>query len=315
MADTGKAAKSKNKLLHDKLVLEPKSSWLRFSDKEKKDIFTFTDGYKKFLAESKTERLCIENVITILKKNGFKDINTITKTKAGDKLYKNVKDKTVLAAVVGTDSGHWQLIGSHVDSPRLDFKPHPVYEDGGLGLMKTHYYGGVKKYQWVNTPLALHGVVFTKTGKKVNIHIGENDNEPKFIIPDLLPHLAKNQMERKAPKIVEGEELNILVGNIPIDDKEIKEQVKFAILKHLNTEYGIVEEDFTCAELELVPASNPMDIGFDASMIAAYGQDDKVCVYTSLMALLKIKTPKHTAVGFFVDKEEIGSMEIGRAHV
>ncbi|PIN75190.1 aminopeptidase [Candidatus Woesearchaeota archaeon CG10_big_fil_rev_8_21_14_0_10_36_11] len=308
MAEKGKDTKSKNKLLHDKIVLEPKSSWITFNEKQRKDIFTFTDGYKKFLAESKTERLCIQNIITLLKKNGFKDINTITKAKVGDKFYKNVKNKSVMATVVGKNSRRWQLIGSHVDSPRLDFKPHPVYEDCGLGLMKTHYYGGVKKYQWVNTPLTLHGVAFTKEGRKVVISIGENENEPKFIIPDLLPHLAKNQMERKAPKIVEGEELNILVGNIPIDDKEIKEQVKFAVLKHLNAVYGIIEEDFTCAELELVPYNKPMDIGFDASMIAAYGQDDKVCVYTSLMALLKIKSPKNTAVGFFVDKEEIGSM-------
>ncbi len=300
-----KEEKSKNELLQKKIFLDKKSSW---NDLNQKEVFAFTEKYKHFMIESKTERLCIENVLSELKKGGFKDISNLKKVSSGDKIYKNIKGKAVFAAIIGKDMKKWQLIGSHVDSPRLDLKPSPVYEDSGLGLIKTHYYGGVKKYHWVNTPLALHGVVFTKAGKKVIINIGDKINEPKFIIPDLLPHLARNQMERKAGKIVEGEELNILVGHIPVNDKKIKEQVKFTVLKYLNDKYGIIEEDFFTAELELVPAVMPMDIGFDSALIAAYGQDDKVCVYTSLRALLETKAPKHTAVGMFVDKEEIGSV-------
>jgi aspartyl aminopeptidase len=300
-----KEAKSKNEQLQKKIFLDKKSSWC---DLKQSEVFAFSDKYKQFIAKSKTERLCIDNVVSELKKSGFKDIVNVKSAKTGDKIYKNIRGKAVFAAIVGKDMKRWQLIGSHVDSPRLDLKPSPVYEDSGMGLIKTHYYGGVKKYHWVNTPLALHGVVFTKAGKKVTINIGDKENEPKFIIPDLLPHLARNQMERKAPKIVEGEELNILVGHLPINDKKIKEQVKFTVLKYLHEKYGLIEEDFFTAELELVPAVMPMDIGFDAGLIAAYGQDDKVCVYTSLKALLETKAPSHTAVGMFVDKEEIGSM-------
>jgi aspartyl aminopeptidase len=300
-----KEAKSKNELLQKKIFIEKKSSW---HDLNEKEVFAFAEKYKTFMGASKTERLCVENVISELKKSGFKDISALKTVKSGDKIYKNIKEKAVFAAVIGKDMKRWQLIGSHVDSPRLDLKPSPVYEDSGMGLIKTHYYGGVKKYHWVNTPLSLHGVIYTKAGKKVTINIGDRNDEPKFIIPDLLPHLARNQMERKAPKIVEGEELNILVGHLPINDDKIKEQVKFTVLKHLNEKYGIIEEDFFTAELELVPSSMPMDIGFDSGLIAAYGQDDKVCVYTSLRALIETKTPIHTAVGMFVDKEEIGSV-------
>ena len=296
---------SKNESLQKKIFLKKESSWLELN---KNQVFKFADGYKKFMAKSKTERLCAENVISILKKNGFKDMSSVKKAKAGDKIYKLFKNKAVFATVIGKNNQKWQLIGSHLDSPRLDLKPLPVYEDSGLGLIKTHYYGGIKKYHWVNTPLSMHGIVFTKTGKRVTISIGDKESEPKFIIPDLLPHLAKNQMERKAPKIVEGEELNILVGHLPVKDEKIKEQVKFTVLKYLNDKYGLIEEDFATAELELVPASNPVDIGFDSGLIAAYGQDDKVCVYTSLLALLEIKNPKNTTVAFFADKEEIGSM-------
>lgn len=300
-----KGEKSANELFQEKIFLNKKSSWHSFDDRSA--IFRFAEGYKRFIATSKTERLCIENVISTLKRNGFKDINSFTKLKSGDKVYKNIKDKSVIAAVIGKDPKQIQLVGSHVDSPRLDLKPLPIYEDSGLALFKTHYYGGIKKYHWVNTPLALHGVLFTKVGKKVLISIGEEIGEPKFIIPDLLIHLSKNQMERKADKIVEGEELNILVGNIPVNDEKIKEQIKFNILKYLQDKYGLTEEDFFSAELELVPATQPVDVGFDKALVGAYGQDDKVCVYTSLMALIETNNPKFSAVGFFADKEEIGS--------
>jgi aspartyl aminopeptidase len=300
-----KDKKSNNEKLQEKIFLDKKSSWF---DLNKNEVFKFVDSYKKFLGKSKTERLCAENIIKELEKKGFKEISTLKVAKTGDKIYKNVKDKAIFAAIVGKDTKKFSLIGSHIDSPRLDLKPSPVYQDSGFGLIKTHYYGGIKKYHWVNTPLALHGVVFTKAGKKVIINIGDKADDPKFIIPDLLPHLAKNQMERKAPKIVEGEELNILVGHIPVNDKKVKEQVKFAVLKYLNDKYDIIEEDFAVAELELVPATMPIDIGFDRGLVGAYGQDDKVCAYASLIALLETKTPKHTALAFFADKEEIGSM-------
>ncbi|MFH0701398.1 MAG: hypothetical protein V2A62_03095 [Candidatus Woesearchaeota archaeon] len=296
--------KSPNEILHKKLSLDKKSAWHQLNEKE---VMRFAEGYKQFIGNSKTERLCIENIITALKKAGFKENITLTKLKPGDKFFKNIKGKAVLAAIVGRNPASWQLIGAHVDSPRLDIKPQPLYEDSGVALLKTHYYGGVKKYHWVNTPLALHGVVFTKSGRRAVLSIGEKPEEPKFIIPDLLPHLAKNQMERKAEKVVEGEELNILIGNLPVNDEKIKEQVKFMVLKHLQEKYGIIEEDFFAAELELVPVNAPVDIGFDRALVGAYGQDDKVCIYTELMALTETNNPAHTAVGLFVDKEEIGS--------
>ncbi len=304
---TKKESKSANEKLQEKISLKKESAWLKLK-KDHSKIFKFSDGYKKFLNESKTERLCNTNIVKTLEKNGFKDISKLSTLKTGDKFYKNVAEKSVFAGVVGKNKNKFQLIGSHLDSPRLDLKPLPVYEDSETALIKTHYYGGVKKYHWVNMPLAMHGVIFTKAGKRVIISIGEKPEDPKFLIPDLLPHLARNQMERKAPKIIEGEELNILVGHLPVDDDKIKEKIKFTVLKHLYNEYGIVEEDFATAELELVPAGKAEDIGFDRALIAAYGQDDKVCVYASLQALLEIKSPTHTAVSFFADKEEIGSM-------
>jgi aspartyl aminopeptidase len=302
------AKKSKNEELQKKLFLNKDSSWTKYDQKQNKEIFKFAENYKSFISESKTERLCTANVISILKKKGFKEISSFKKVKTNDKFYKVIKNKAVIAAIVGKDAHKFHLVGSHVDSPRLDLKPLPLVEDSNLALMKTHYYGGVKKYHWVNEPLSLHGVVFTKSGKKVTLCIGEKPEDPKFIIPDLLPHLARAQMERKADKIVEGEELNILVGNIPVNDDKIKEQIKFNVLKYLYDNHGIVEEDFVTAELELVPSQQPIDIGFDRALLAIYGQDDKVCVYTSLIALTETSNPAHTAVGFFVDKEEIGSM-------
>lgn len=299
--------KSKNKKLQEKMFMKKESSWLSFKDAEQKKIFKFADSYKKFMRDSKTERLCIKSTITILKKNGFKDMSKLKTLKTGDKVYKNIKDKTVIAAIIGKNKEEYRLIGSHVDSPRLDLKPHPLYQDSELTLLQSHYYGGIKKYHWVNVPLALHGVAFTKKGKKVEVHIGDKENDPKFIIPDLLPHLAQDQMKREARKTVEGEELNIIFGHMPINDKDIDQKVKFNVMKHLHDEYGLVEEDFACAELEFVPAQNPIDIGLDRGLVGAYGQDDKACVFSSLMALINTKAPKNTALGLFVDKEEIGS--------
>jgi len=292
--------KSSNKKLYETLTSKKESAW-NYLDKKK--VFDFCENYKHFLKDSKTERLCVENVIKVLKNNNFKNFNTVKSLKTNDKVFKVFKNKTVVAFIVGQEKESLNIIGSHVDSPRLDLKPKPLYEDSNLALLKTHYYGGIKKYQWVNEPLELQGVVFTKENKKVNINI----RDYAFVVPDLLPHLAKEQMKKEANKVVEGESLNVLVGNIPVNDKEIKDQVKFTVLKHLNMKYGITEDDFFSAELELVPRKDPLDIGFDKSMIGAYGQDDRVAVFTSLKALVNVKKSKKTIVGLFVDKEETGS--------
>jgi len=300
--------KSKNEQLQEKLVYDRESTWLSYKPADMKKVFAFSEKYKDFLSSSKTERLCTANVISALTKSGFKNISSVKKAKPFDKLFKVFKNKTVIAFIVGKNPEDVHIIGSHMDSPRLDLKPLPLYEDADLALLQSHYYGGVKKYHWVNLPLALHGVIFTKKGKKVTLSIGEKDSEPKFLIPDLLPHLGRDQLDRKGSKVVSGEELNIVVGSLPVNDKAIKEQVKFAILKKLHEDYGLIEEDFATAELEFVPASKAVDVGFDRSLIGAYGQDDKVCVYTSLQALLSISNPSKTAVALFVDKEEIGSV-------
>ncbi len=293
----------KNEKLQKKIFLDRKSDWGGLSK-----IMSFSEGYKEFMSSSKTERLAIANIIKALESSGFARIEKVKTKKPGTKFYKEIKGKSVIAGIIGKDPDMFQVIGSHVDSPRLDLKPSPLYEDAGLAMLQSHYYGGIKKYQWVNVPLALHGVIFTKSGKKVELSIGDRKGDPVFIIPDIEPHLAKPQMERKPNKIVEGEELNILFGNIPIDDDDIKEQVKLAVMKRLNEDYGLIEEDFNTAELEFVPAYEPVDVGLDRSMVGAYGQDDKVCVYTSLQAILQVKVPVHTAVAMFVDKEEIGSV-------
>ncbi len=291
--------------MEEDLLQKKKNAWLL---EKNKDVFAFAEEYKAFLQESKTERKASESILLILKKKGFKDITSVKSAKTGDKIYKVIKAKTIIAFVVGKKKEELRIVGSHLDSPRLDLKPSPLTEDSNLALLKTHYYGGIKKYHWVNHPMALHGVVYTKKGKKVTISIGDNDGDPQFIIPDLLPHLAYKQMEKDSKSVVEGEELNILVGNIPVDDDNVKQQIKLHMMQVLNEKYGMEEEDFNYAELELVPAGKPVDIGLDRSLIGSYGHDDKVCAYTSLRALLDAKNPEHTTVGFFVDKEEIGSM-------
>jgi len=296
-----------NKQLEEKLFYKKESAWIDFNDSEHKKIFDFAEKYKVFLTESKTERLCIENIKKILTKSGFKNIDNLKSMEKGDKGYKIFKNKSITAFVVGEKNEQFRIIGSHVDSPRLDLKPFPLYQNSELALLKSHYYGGIKKFHWVNVPLELHGVAFTKSGKSVEIHIGDKEDDAKFIIPDLLPHLAKEQMKKEADKVIEGEELNIICGHIPVRDKDIKEKVKFMILKKLNESFGLVEEDFAVAELEFVPAQKSIDIGFDKGLVAGYGQDDRVCIYTSLIALTEIENPQNTAVAFFADKEETGS--------
>ncbi len=300
--------KTKNQKLQEKLFIKKESAWLDLKPEEQKKIFSFADGYKKFIKNSKTERLCISNMVSLLEENGFKDIRNVKDIKPGDRFYKNFKGKTLLACRVGENIENIRLVGSHVDSPRLDLKPSPLYEDAEMALLQTHYYGGIKKYHWVNQPLELHGIAFTREGKEVPLHIGVEDDEPKFIIPDLLPHLAQEQMKKNGTRVVEGEELNIVFGHIPINDKDIKEKIKLNVLKYLNEKYGLVEEDFNIAELEFVPAVKPMDIGIDGGMVGAYGQDDRVCVYTSLKALIDVQSHPDTIISYFSDKEETGSM-------
>ncbi|HHW57723.1 MAG TPA: aminopeptidase [Clostridia bacterium] len=282
-------------------------AWINISEEEKEKVYEFAEDYKAFMTECKTERETAEKIIEIVEKKGFINIEKATNLKPGSKVYYNNKGKSVVLAVIGKESMQKGIkaVASHIDSPRIDLKPNPMYEDGGLALFKTHYYGGVKKYQWVTIPLALHGVIVKANGEKINIVVGEDENDPVLYITDLLPHLGKDQMEKKASEVVTGEALNAVVGSIPLSEEV---SVKPNILKYLNGKYGIVEEDFLSAELELVPAYKPRDIGFDRSMIGAYGQDDRVCAYTSLRAILEIDVPERTAVAIFADKEEIGSM-------
>lgn len=300
--------KSPNQELQDKISVKKESAWIQLKDKVD-SIYSFGEEYKSFIGKNKTERLCIRTMIEMLEKAQFSSINNTKGTlKPGDAVYKNIKGKSLLACKIGSDPMKVRIIGAHVDSPRLDLKPYPLYEDAELALLKSHYYGGIKKYQWVNIPLAIHGVAFTKEGKTVEIHIGENPDEPRFIIPDLLPHLAKDQMKKTGETIIEGEDLNVVFAHIPVDDKDIKEKIKFNVLKYLHSTYSLIEEDFIAADIELVPALQPVDIGIDRGLIAAYGQDDRACAYTAFRALLDAKDCKETVLLYLADREEIGSM-------
>lgn len=276
-------------------------------------VFDFSEGYKKFLDGAKTEREFVTEGIKLVEKNGFVNAEKKDKLTVGDKVYYVNRGKNLVLAVIGKEDieNGINYVVSHVDSPRLDLKGNPLYEDLDLAYMKTHYYGGIKKYQWASLPLALHGVVVLASGEKVEITIGEKDEDPVFTIPDILPHLsAKIQGDRKTGEVIKGEELQIIVGSIPssIEDKDVKEKIKYTVLEILNRDYGMIEEDFISAELELVPAGRCRDLGFDKSMIGGYGQDDRICGYTSMMAIIDLKEiPERTAVCFLVDKEEIGS--------
>ncbi len=245
----------------------------------------------------------------ILEEKGFKDVNTIDEIKPGDKVYYNNREKSVYIAVIGKEKLEkgLNIVGAHIDSPRLDLKPNPLYEDNGFAYLKTHYYGGIKKYQWTTIPLAIHGVIVKSTGEKIDICIGEDEDEPIFTITDLLPHLAVEQMEKKLKDGINGEDLNVLIGSIPMQDKDESEKIKLNILTLLNEKYGIKEIDFVSSELEIVPAFKARSLGFDKSMVAAYGQDDRVCAYTSIRAILEVENPQKTAVCILSDKEEIGS--------
>lgn len=280
-----------------------------FRDRQK-EIFDFAEEYKSFLDKSKTERRSVLSAIQIAENAGFVPLEHQTALKPGDKVYTVNRGKGIFLAVIGKESlnSGIRLVAAHIDAPRLDLKPNPVYEDMSLALLKTHYYGGIKKYQWPTIPLALYGVVYLADGTKVDISIGDHPEDPVFYITDLLPHLAAEQMGKKLAQGIAGESLNLLAGSIPYEDKEAKERVKLNLLKILYDSYGICEKDFISAELEAVPAFPARDVGLDRSMIGAYGHDDRVCSYTALRAVCTCEAPEKTAVCILVDKEEIGSM-------
>ena len=302
--------KSEGKILEEKLFNKKKSGWETASEDDKKLIFKFSDEYIWFLNRSKTEREFVYTAKDVLDKNGFKDINTVNNISAGDRVYYINRGKSMYIAVIGNkkiEEG-LNLVGAHIDSPRLDLKPNPLYEDTEFAYFNTHYYGGIKKYQWTAIPLAIHGVIVKTNGEKININIGEGDEDPIFTITDLLPHLAKDQMQKKLNDGIDGEDLNLLIGNMPYGGEDVREKVKLNVLKILNDKYGIDEADFLSSELELVPAFNAKSLGFDKSMVAGYGHDDKVCAYASLRAILEAKVQDKTAICILSDKEEVGSM-------
>lgn len=269
----------------------------------------FCEGYKTFLDEGKTERECVTAAVKMLQAAGYQELDVKASYKPGDKVYQVNRGKALLITTFGEKpmSEGVRINGAHIDSPRLDLKPNPLYEKNDIAYFKTHYYGGIRKYQWATVPLAMHGVVVKKNGEKVNICIGEKAGDPVFCISDLLPHLAAKQNERKLSEGIRGEELNIIVGSVPYTDDEVKEPVKLLALKLLNEKYGITEADFFRAEIEMVPAQKAADVGLDRSLVGAYGQDDRVCAYTALMAEIEAVNPSYTTITVLVDKEEIGS--------
>lgn len=298
------AEELKKTLFHKK-----ENSWNGIEEGMKKAIFDYTQNYMNFLNKAKTEREIIIEAKQIAQQHGFRDINEMENLKQGDKVFYINKEKSMYLAVIGKRNLEEGLtiIGAHGDSPRLDLKPNPLYEDNELVYFKTHYYGGIKKYQWTTIPLAIHGVIAKTNGEKIILSIGEKEEDPIFTITDLLPHLAQEQMDKKLKEAIAGEDLNLLIGSIPYDE-EIGEAAKLTILTILNERYGIVEKDLLSAEIELVPAFRARSLGLDESMVAAYGQDDKVCVYTSLTAMMELQEVEKTAICIISDKEEIGSM-------
>lgn len=295
-----------------KLTHEFKNAWeVEIKNNKLDDIMDYSNGYKLFLDNGKTERTSAREIVRIAKENGYISIEEAIKKgniSSGDKIYAVNKDKSVALFVMGKNplEKGMKVIGAHIDVPRIDLKPNPLYEEANLGFFKTHYYGGIKKYQWTATPLAIHGVVILNDGKKVDICIGEDDNDPVFCITDLLVHLAGDQMQKKLAEGITGESLNILVGHIPLEGEE-KESIKQNILKMLNEKYNMIEEDFLSAEIEVVPSGRSRDLGFDRSMVLAYGHDDRVCTYAAIKSIIETEMPEYCAVALCVDKEEVGS--------
>lgn len=296
--------------LKNKLFNKKENGWKDLNNEEKNKIFDFSSNYMNFLNISKTEREFVKNARKLADENGYKDIMEFDSLKPGDKIYFINREKSMYLAIIGTEpiENGLHIIGSHVDSPRLDLKPNPLCEDTELAYFKTHYYGGIKKYQWTTIPLAIHGRIVKPNGEKIDICIGEDANDPIFTITDLLPHLAQDQMQKKLKDGIDGEDLKLLVGSIPYGNENGTDLVKLNILNILNEKYGITEADLSSSEIELVPEFKARSLGFDSGLVAAYGQDDKVCAYTSLMAMMELDNVKNTAVCILSDKEEIGSM-------
>jgi aspartyl aminopeptidase len=304
--------KGKKSKLEEKLKLKRESGWKKLKKAEEKKIFDFAEDYKKFLNSAKTEREAVNIIIKDAVSAGFKNIDKIKTSKPGTRIYFLNRNKCMALAVLGTEplESGINIVASHIDAPRIDLKQNPLYEHGEshTALFRTHYYGGIKKYQWVNIPLSLHGKVVLESGKELDLTIGEKPGDPVFVIPDLLPHLYyQRQAKRRLPEGIKGEELNALVGSRMLDEKGAKNKIKLWVLDHLNKTYGMIEEDFLSAELELVPATNAYDVGFDRSMIAAYGQDDRASAFPSVKAIFEMKKPKKTSLILLFDKEEIGS--------
>ena len=285
------------------------NSWKKYNEKQEKEVMEFAEGYKAFLSASKTERLAVKESVKRLEAKGFKNVESLKSVKPGDKVFFVNKNKNVCAFIIGSKpiSEGLRVLGAHIDSPRMDLKEHPIYEKNEFALADTHYYGGIKKYQWVTIPLALHGVVCKKDGSTVDVHIGEDESDPVVGISDLLIHLSADQLQKPGAKVIEGENLDVTIGNKPLKGDE-KDAVKANILKILKEKYDIEEEDLVSAEIEVVPAGKARDYGLDRSMVAGYGHDDRSCAYTSLMALLDTEKVENTACCVLVDKEEIGSV-------
>ena len=299
------------KALQEKLLSQRKNGYDRIKAEDLPAMERYCGLYKTFLQQGKTERECARKTVELAQQAGFRPYERGMALSGGDKVYRVNRDKSVMLAVIGKQSlaSGAQIVAAHIDSPRLDLKPNPLYEDSEMAFFKTHYYGGIRKYQWVTIPLELHGVVALKDGTVVPVKLGE-DKEPKFVITDLLPHLGGEQGKKPLNEAVPGESLNILLGSCPCGGEDEKDRVKIHVLEKLYEKYGITEDDFTSAELEAVPAAQPTDIGLDASLIGAYGHDDRVCGYAALQAILELSAPEKTAVFMLADKEEIGSMGV-----
>lgn len=292
-----------------------KNTWEKYQE-SLEDVMSFNEDYKRYISLNKTERACVKDSIELAKQAGFQDLDTVTELKTGDRVFVNNKDKNLALFIIGEKPLYdgMRILGAHIDSPRLDLKQNPLYEAEGFALLDTHYYGGIKKYQWVTIPLSLYGVVAKKDGTVIDVVIGEDENDPVVGISDLLVHLSAEQLDKKAAKVIEGENLDVTIGSIPLTGEE-KDAVKANVLKLLKEKYDIEEEeDFLSAEIEVVPSGKARDYGLDRSMVAGYGHDDRVCAYTSLRAILDSETPIYTSCVILVDKEEIGSVGATGAH-
>ena len=289
------------------------NAWKKYDEAGLKEVFDYCEGYKKYISDCKTERECVSESIRIAETYGYRNLEDVIKNKetlkSGDKVYANNMGKGIALFLIGEEpmAAGCNILGAHVDSPRLDIKQNPLYEDKEFAMLDTHYYGGIKKYQWVTLPLALHGVVVKKDKTVIELNIGEDDSDPIVGISDLLVHLSADQMSKKASNVIEGEDLNVTIGSMPLDGEE-KDAVKANILKLLKEKYDFEEDDFVSAEIEVVPAGKARDYGLDRSMVAGYGHDDRICAYTSMMAQLETESVKRTAVTLLVDKEEVGSI-------